>query len=133
MAWGAGLDPQARDLGARSFAAATRTYLDQFEQCDVVLSPTVTRAPWPIGTLAPDVGRTELIDRTEQLIGYTPIHNIAGAPAMSVPLEQVDGLPVGMHLAAAPGDDAMLLHLAYELEAARPWVDRLPAARVGRR
>jgi amidase len=61
-------------------------------------------------------------------VGYTPIHNLAGAPAMSVPLHASrDGLPIGAHLAAKPGDDAMLLALAYELEAARPWVDRWPA------
>ena len=40
---------------------------------------------------------------------------------MSVPLEWVDDLPVGVHFAAAPGADATLLELAYELEAARPF------------
>lgn len=128
IAWGATLPADEAERGQAAFRIATATYLGQFERCDVVLSPTVTRPPWPIGTLAPDLGREELIARTEELIGYTPIHNIAGAPAMSVPLESVDGLPVGMHLAAAPGDDATLLHLAYELEAARPWIDRLPPA-----
>jgi amidase len=124
--WAGTLPPDEGDRTERAFAAATETYLALFEHVDVVLSPTVTRPPWPIGTLAPDLGREELIARTEQLIGYTPIHNISGSPAMSVPLEEVDGRPVGMHLAAAPGADALLLHLAHELEAARPWVDRLP-------
>jgi amidase len=131
IAWGASFTGDEAEATSRTFAAATRTYLEQFEACDVVLSPTVTQPPWPIGTLAPDLGLEELIGRTEQLIGYTPIHNIAGAPAMSVPLEEADGLPVGMHLAAAPGEDRALLHLAYELEAARPWADRLPALRAG--
>lgn len=126
IAWGATLPPDEELAGQAAFAAATRTYLDLFDRVDVILSPTVTEAPWPIGTLAPDLGREELIERTEHLIGYTPIHNICGSPAMSVPLEEVDGLPVGMHLAAAPGDDALLLHLAFELEAARPWTDRRP-------
>ena len=129
IAWGATLGSDTALTTAQAFAAATRTYLRQFETCDVVLSPTVARPPWPIGTLAPDLGLDELIGRTEQLIGYTPIHNIAGAPAMSVPLEEADDLPVGMHLAAAPGDDRTLLHLAYELEGARPWAGRLPATR----
>jgi amidase len=29
-------------------------------------------------------------------------------------------LPIGMHFAAAPGADALLLGLAYQLEQARP-------------
>jgi amidase len=124
--WGATLPADEAARTRAAFADATRASLAPFGRCEVVLSPTVTRPPWPIGTLAPDLGRAELIARTEQLVGYTPIHNINGCPAASVPLEEADGLPVGMHLAAAPGDDALLLHLAFELEAARPWVDRLP-------
>lgn len=124
--WAKTLPPDEAERAEGAFTAATETYLALFEHVDVVLSPTVTRPPWPIGTLAPDLGREELIARTEQLIGYTPIHNVSGSPAMSVPLEQVDGRPVGMHLAAAPGADALLLHLAHELEAAQPWVERLP-------
>lgn len=124
--WGATLPADEARHGERAFATATRTYAALFDHVDVVLTPTVTRPPWRIGTLAPDLGREELIARTEDLIGYTPIHNISGNPAMSVPLEEVDGLPVGMHLAAATGDDAVLLHLAFEVEEARPWTERLP-------
>ncbi|WP_211176945.1 TetR family transcriptional regulator [Pseudonocardia acidicola] len=41
---------------------------------------------------------------------------------MSVPLGRHDGLPVGIHFAVRPGADRLLLALAYELEAAAPWV-----------
>lgn len=69
------------------------------------------------------------LDRTEQIVGYTPIHNMAGCPAMSVPLAwSSDGLPIGMHVAAAPGRDALLLQLAYQLKGARPWRHRRPTA-----
>ncbi|MGH3165361.1 MAG: amidase family protein [Trebonia sp.] len=37
-----------------------------------------------------------------------------------------DGLPVGIHFAARPGADRLLLALAYELEAAAPWSGRVP-------
>lgn len=126
VAWAAAFAPDAGAVAEATFARARAAYNDLFAHVDVVLSPTVARPPWPVGTLAPDLGRAELIARTEQLVGYTPIHNVSRGPATSVPLEEVDGLPVGMHLAAAPGEERLLLELAFELEAARPWAQRRP-------
>lgn len=124
--WGRTLPPDAAEHAGRVLAAAGHAYLGTFDRCDVVVSPTVARPPWPAGTLAPDLGRHELIERTGRLIGYTPIHNVAGCPAMSVPLHWNDGIPIGIHVAASPGDDARLLALAHELERARPWAHRRP-------
>ena len=85
-----------------------------------------------LGFLRPVLPREELISRTERLAGYTPAQNIAGMPGMSVPLHvDADGLPVGCHFAARPGEDALLLALAYQLEAAEPWADRWPSTASG--
>ena len=111
-----------------TFAEATARYLAVFDACDVVLTPTLAARPWPLGHLSPVLDHDELLRRTERLVGYTPIHNIAGCPAMSVPLHFPErGAPLGAHFAARPGAEATLLGLAYELEAARPWRDRWPA------
>jgi amidase len=124
--WAGTLGPDAHAESERTLADAARGYLRMFDRCDVVLSPTLARVSWPVGHLSPDVGREELIRRTEDAVGYTPIHNAAGCPAMSVPLGRSEGLPVGVHFAAPPGADGALLSLAYELEAAAPWVHRTP-------
>ena len=110
------------------FAQASRTYLGVTRDYDVVLTPTLATVPWRLGHLSPVLGRQELIARTGDAVGYTPIQNVSGCPAMSVPLHlSSDGtLPIGMHFAAAPGRDAMLLGLAYQLEEAHPWRDRWP-------
>jgi len=110
-----------------AFARAVQAYRDTTAGYDVVLTPTCAAEPWPVGHLSPLLGYDELIRRTGRIVGYTPIHNIAGCPAMAVPLSfSASGMPIGAHFAAAPGADAMLLALAYQLEQARPWKDRWP-------
>jgi amidase len=124
--WAATLRPDAAADCERAFTDGGRAYLRLFERCDVVLSPTLARVSWPIGHLSPAAGRETLIRRTREAVGYTPIHNVAGGPAMTVPLGRHEGLPVGIHFAAAPGADRLLLSLAYELEAAAPWTAAMP-------
>lgn len=117
--------PDALVRSRAQFAAAAERYLIATAKYDVILTPTLAISPWRIGHLSPVLPREELLRRTAQAVGYTPIHNIAGCPAMSVPLHwSEEGLPIGSHFAAAPGADALLLGLAYQLEAARPWSNR---------
>ncbi len=110
-----------------TLAHAARTYRQQTLAYDVVLTPTVATEPWRLGHLSPIVDRDELMLRTARVNAFAPIANIVGAPAMSVPLHREGrGMPIGSHFTAAPGADALLLGLAYQLERARPWKDRWP-------
>ncbi|MFP2925704.1 amidase [Pyxidicoccus sp. 3LG] len=119
--------PDALPHSRAAFARAVQAYSEATRGYDVVLTPTVATGPWRLGHLSPVLSREALLQRTARAIGYTPIHNIAGCPAMSVPLHfPDDGLPIGTHFAAAPGADALLLGLAYQLEQARPWKERWP-------
>jgi len=98
---------------------------------DVVLSPVLSTPPPKLGEYSGDVPVGELIPRLKEYVGYTPIHNLAGAPSMSVPLYWTkDGLPVGSMFSARAGNERTLFELAYELEQARPWAAHIPAARV---
>jgi amidase len=125
--------PDALAHARAAFAEAVRAYADATRAYDVVLTPTIAIEPWSIGYLSPILGREELIARTARAVGYTPIQNIAGCPAMSVPLHFADGAPpIGTHFASAPQSDALLLGLAYQLEEARPWKDRWPPYSIPR-
>jgi amidase len=96
-------------------------------QFDVVLSPVLSSPAPRLGEVGPRVDFATLSARLIEYVGYTPIHNIAGAPAMSVPLAWTDaGLPVGSMLSARRGNERTLFELAYQLEAAQPWAHRIP-------
>jgi amidase len=118
-------DPVVDSLAV--FARAVSSYNEATRPFDLVLTPTVEMESVPLGYLSPILARETLMARAARVLGYTPIHNIAGCPAMSVPLHWSDAaLPIGAHFAAAPGQDALLLALAYELERAAPWQQRWP-------
>jgi len=92
---------------------------------DVILTPTLAIEPPPLGYLAPDLPRETLFERMGVMAGFSVIHNIAGLPAMNVPLYfGPKGLPIGSQFAADYGHERLLLRLAYQLEEACPWANR---------
>ncbi|WP_297776963.1 amidase, partial [Mycobacterium sp.] len=98
-----------------------------FGAYDAVLTPTLADETPRIGFLAP-TDYQQVINRLIEWVSFTPLHNVTGEPAISLPLAQsAHGMPVGMMLSTSMGQEALLLELAYELEEARPWA-RIQAA-----
>ena len=101
-----------------------------FTQFDALLTPTLTTLPIPPGTLNandPSVGAEAWLDQIFAFAAFTPLFNVTGGPAMSVPLHvSADGMPVGVQFAGRYADDATLLRLAGQLEQAAPWDRRRP-------
>ncbi|MDH5822664.1 amidase family protein [Luteimonas sp. RD2P54] len=96
---------------------------------DVLLTPVVRTPPPPLGTLAPDRPFAALLEAVFDWMAYTPLQNLAGTPAISLPLAAgAGGLPLGVQFAADRGGEETLLALACELEAAAPWHGRWPPA-----
>ena len=99
------------------------------QNIDVLLTPMLTEPPLPTGLLSELVKKDvdQWMERAWRFSPYPEIFNVTGQPAMSVPLGSDEkGLPIGMHFAAAVGNDAVLLRLARQLELAQPWKDRYP-------
>lgn len=96
---------------------------EEFHQTyDVVLTPTLGHETPAFDHLDPTQPFQTVIDRLRDWVVFTPWQNVTGAPAVSLPLATSEGgLPQGMMFGAAPGEEAMLLGLAYELEQAAPW------------
>jgi amidase len=110
------------------FAEVGRVVDAFFDRVEVWLTPVVAELPPLLGEFGPELPFETLRERCVRYVSYTPVHNVAGTPAMSVPLAwSQSGLPIGTQFAARRGGEATLLELAYELEAARPWRARWPA------
>lgn len=117
-----------RSLGAIWRLRSKISLYDQmFDDYDVVLSPTLNHRAPRIGFLAPEQGFDGVFAKLTEYVGFTPVNNVCGGPAISLPTSLGDdGMPGAVQFSAASGDERTLLSLAYELEEARPFprVDR---------
>lgn len=142
--------PEALDFQQR----ITAQLADLMTRYDVILCATLASAPVKIGELKPSSAErmqmravtampmealmrkllTEASNKAFAWAGCTELFNMTGQPSMSVPLVwSARGLPIGVQFAARDGNDALLLRLAAQLEAARPWFGRRPPLLQARR
>lgn len=102
-------------------------YAASFSGFDLQLSPTLGHPPPEIGYLHPELPFDIATERVRRFAGFTPIQNVAGNPAISLPLGMsAKGLPIGIQLAAPLGEDGRLLEIGLALEEALPWKQRRP-------
>jgi amidase len=151
-----GLGMLGKALSAQEYAAAAR-YLQTAARkvarfsagYDLLLTPTLSQPPVKIGSLQPAESEKTLIKligsfdggallkamgiikplaaQTFEFMPWTPVFNVTGQPAMSVPLHwSPANLPVGMHFIGQFGDEATLFRLAGQLEQAQPWAGKIP-------
>ena len=99
-----------------------------FVNYDVWLTPTLAEPPLPLGSFDPKPGNPLYgLQRAAAFVPFTPLCNVTGQPAMSVPLFwNAQGLPIGTHFVGRFGGEATLFRLAAQLEMARPWAARRP-------
>lgn len=137
-----------------SFRQAGVAMDELLKSYDMLMTPTLGQPPVKIGATAPGaqdriamkvadspvgsalfsnrkVGRNIMGGLIDSLVGpqmpLTPIANVTGLPAMSVPLYWTDeNLPIGVQFIGRFCDEASLFRLASQLEKARPWFDKVP-------
>ncbi|HVV16800.1 MAG TPA: amidase [Polyangia bacterium] len=136
-------------LARERLDAAGRSMADLFDRYDLMLTPTLATPPPVLGAIKPrglEAFGQELllrlhlgvllripgvidasVRRVFSFIPFSPLANVTGLPAMSVPLAwNAQGLPIGSQLVGRFGDEATLFRVATQLEEARPWKDRRP-------
>jgi amidase len=115
---------------AMGLQATSRTFAAQWgRDFDLLVTPTMAVEPPEVGTVWQGMDEDPLAPLTNctPMAAYTAVFNVTGLPAISLPVHvSASGLPVGAQLAAGPWQEATLIRVAAQIEAAAPWVDRHP-------
>lgn len=107
----------------------SRRLVAMWDGIDVLLTPTLAKPPIEIGALDPQEGEPpiQMLMNSATWVPFTPVWNVTGQPAISLPLHQTEaGLPVGVQLVGPPAGEELLLSLAAQIEKAQPWAERRP-------
>ena len=122
-----------------TFNTTSRAFGAFFEAWDIILTP-ITAKPTPLLgtteylTLSDNPSVLDWFDNLWRNFAYTPLSNLCGIPAISLPMaRQTNGLPFGIQAQARQGQDGLLLQLAAQIERALEgrWNDgRVPTVHV---
>ncbi len=132
IAFGLEMAEQLVDLASSARSEAARTMAnealaDVFDQVDLVICATNPDVAFPAHITA----NTRVAGQKVELGNngaLTIPANVSGNPAISIPVEPLDGLPVGMQIIGRHHQDALLLDLGLLVERTSPWPLTAPAA-----
>lgn len=147
---GAGIGDERVNWALGVWKKAAMRMSELHKAYDVIITPTVATPPLTSDALDPkalerfamrlmistglgkkiytDKFLESVIEKSLYQTPFTPIANMTGQPAMSIPLYwDRNNLPHGAHFMAAEGSDKVLFQLAGQLEAEYPWRNFMPA------
>ncbi|MET0544251.1 MAG: amidase [Variovorax sp.] len=113
----------------QQFHTVGRVMQGALSDADIVLTPTLTQLPAPLGWLAMNGTLQSFRERVATYATFLAVVNASGQPAANVPIAcTAQELPVGIQLIGRFGREDQVLQLSAELEEAAPWAQRRPAA-----
>lgn len=95
-------------------------FIQAFNDVDVIFCPTTPNPAWKLGEKVGDPVAQYLEDV------YTITANLAGLPALSMPVGFADGLPVGGQLLAPYFEEARLFNVAHQYQQVTDWHRQVP-------
>jgi len=123
---GAAIPQAALDRALRIEGKIAERYNSILADRDVLVTPTMATPP-PRADQWEGLSALRTMVEMPMVYPYCVIWNATGQPAAAIPAGfTADGLPLSAQLVAAPGRDHLLLSLAAQMEAERPWADRTP-------
>ena len=91
-----------------------------------MLTPTLAARPRRSAGIRDDADPAADFEAQKRFTPFTAPCNVTGQPAVSLPLHWTDAGCRSGSARRSPGDEATLLSLAAQVEAAAPWQDRRP-------
>ncbi|PVV09034.1 MAG: aspartyl/glutamyl-tRNA amidotransferase subunit A [gamma proteobacterium symbiont of Ctena orbiculata] len=91
-----------------------------FETVDVIMGPTAPTTAFALGEKMNDPVTMYLNDI------YTIATNLAGLPGISIPVQPIAGLPVGLQIIGNYFNEGKLLNLAHRLQQETDWHQQMP-------
>ena len=105
---------------------AAARIIELFHDYDLLITPATAQLPVEIGHWRGQ-GALRAINGMGSVYPYAATWNSTGQPAAVGPAGFTDaGLPRSVMFAARPNREDMLVSIAAQLEAERPWADRRP-------
>jgi amidase len=97
-----------------------------FRDFELLITPATAQLPVEIGRWR-DQGALRTINGMSNVYPYGAAWNYTGQPSAAIPAGfTAEGIPRSVMITARPNDEATLISVAAQLEAERPWADRLP-------
>ncbi len=112
IAWAATVTPEMHAQASARRAEVVARMDQLIGPDDILCLPTSPRAAPLLGT---PVDKIE-IEYRNQAMCLLCIAGLAGLPQLTLPLAHIDGLPLGLSIMGARGDDTMLLSVATQAE-----------------
>jgi len=110
--------------------AIARQIVEFFDTIDVLVLPTYMHPAIRVGAWAKERPRKTLENIVNWIAPCAPF-NASGQPAIALPTGFTpEGLPMGVQLVGRPAEEATLISLAAQIEAAQPWSHHRPAFAV---
>ncbi len=136
------LQPMNRWLFARTGSVAeylkavtqlqiiSRQIVAFFDDIDVLVLPVYLHSPIRVGEYA-DLSPEQTFNNILHWVAPSPVANATGQPAIALPVGfDSNGLPISVQLIGKPADEATLITLAAQIEAAKPWIQHRPQLAV---
>ncbi|MEO1194102.1 MAG: amidase [Pseudomonadota bacterium] len=124
-----GLDVEEYPAAVATIHAQGRAMAVFHQTYDLLLSPTLAQPALKLGPMHTNNPDSEaFMQAVSTFSPFTPMMNMSGQPAMTLPLGwSAEGLPLGVMLAADFGREDLLFRVAGQVEREAPWWDKRPA------
>lgn len=122
---GRALDARRLVTALAELSEVERRVIRSFAGFDAVLTPALAQTPRPLGWFDAEDGERNFMQQV-QFTPYTSIANVAGLPAITLPVWHEGDLPMGVQLIGRPGGEHVLLSIGAQLERRLRWHRRHP-------